>query len=836
MFVAIAIIFIAFWLRVDKLDQLPPGLTSDEAINIVDAFHITKVWRFPPYEDPYRPEPLFRIIHTSSALAFGTHIYTFRLTTVFLGILTLAGTFWAMRESLPDLPPWQRWLVALIAAGTLAVAIGPVTLQRTFYRANVEPVFVPLSIAFLLRGLRKGWRRDFILGGICLAAVAHSYLAGLVMPLVLLPLGVSLLIFRFSAWRKWLPNLVLAGVALAILTAPISYLLLTDSEKILGRVNQVEGSSLTLQRKIELTWDEFVKTGDINPQYNAESAPVIPRYFVPLFILGLIALVIRIRQPASALIGSMIVLSAIPVLASNEIPHGLRIIGAFGVFPLVIGTGVACLFSLISRLPSPQMTRRLIYASTAGLMALILLDAHYAHTTYTRYWDKPYTWAVFGRDLPHGLWFFRTDRRDFARWIEQQDTPLLVPVDELAHQTTRAWLIRSFPNMDTATESVQLPSNTQLVMPWALETGDLMRTTRQYALLQDGKITLLPPLAIETHTALMEDIDNAPAVYQQNGDLMLHVRPIPENLAIRFEPTTIVNSTENPLPIFNGDVQLVDWHGPTTLLSIAEEQTLTFTLDYQRLHPLWHHYTGYLAFHTQEYDRKAWQYADLWRWVYPSTIWDEDDVVSYGFTLTIPPDLQPGAYQLVAGMTIVGLEDRILPVSLPNGTDLGDAATIGWLKVPQATMPTVPESGLAVDTSIADSLALRNVQFNRLEDGSVEVILTWEALVERPDFDATIFVHALQPNNTVFAQDDRRPWDGQYPTFIWSAGEIVQTRHLLAAVQGQDHLEITVGMYTFPSLTRLAVQQNGEAAPGDVIHLGQLGELLDDGWLDWLGG
>ncbi len=59
---AIAVLLIAAWLRVADLATLPPGMSDDESISALDAFHLTQTGRFPFYEDFGRPEPLYIFI------------------------------------------------------------------------------------------------------------------------------------------------------------------------------------------------------------------------------------------------------------------------------------------------------------------------------------------------------------------------------------------------------------------------------------------------------------------------------------------------------------------------------------------------------------------------------------------------------------------------------------------------------------------------------------------------------------------------------------------------------------------------------------------------------
>ena len=158
---------------------------------------------------------------------------------------------------------------------------------------------------------------------------------------------------------------------------------------------------------------------------------------------------------------------------------------------------------------------------------------------------------------------------------------------------------------------------------------------------------------------------------------------------------------------------------------------------------------------------------------------------------------------------------------------LGDAVTVSWLKVPQDSQPKISEDALLVDAVLDNQIALRSVDFVSQADGLIQVVLIWESLVERPDIDATIFVHALAGDGTIVTQSDIRPWDGQYPTFIWGGGERVQTEHLLA-VNGRTDLTLSIGMYTFPDLVRLPVIYNNVEAENRSISLGNLDDLLTD--------
>ena len=819
----VALLLVAFWLRTAALDSLPPGLSRDESANVLDAFHLSRTGVLPLYEDPEigRPEPLFRIIQAAGISLFGAEIWAVRMVSVLVGVLSVAAAAWAAREVLHDFAPSHRRTAGLAAAAALAVALGHVTLSRSLYRGIPQPLFMLLFVGLLLRGLRTGRRRDLILSGVSLAAALYTYTAALVLPLGLLVAAGSLLLFRRAAWRAWLPSLGWAVGAFMVLVIPIGLVFVQRPEAVIARAADVSGADLayTPARRLEIMLSVFVARGDDNPQYNSAGAPLLPPVFNLLFAAGLVVLAARIRRVESALVLSLLVLATTPALLSNEISHGLRICGEYAVFPLIVGSGVAGLLALLSRW-LPRVSRRALTAG--GVLALLLItgaDALAAHQSYTAYWQSPLTWPVFGRDLPIGEWFFRTDRRDFARWLAVQEPPLLLPLVDLNDPPVRAWLLDVYPEVTTADSLTRLPAGTRVVVPWVLGMDDIRRSNRQAALLRDGTITLLPPFSAETHAALLAGIDAAPMVTRQGVlDLMARVSVLPDEMAVTFEPRVDVSAA----PTFGGELQLVGWRGPDALSGSAAQE-VTYVLEWEALRPLGHNYSAFLQLWTQEATAVAGHERGIWRWLLPTSVWPVGMTVPDAHPLQIPADLAPGAYRLVTGVYVY--PDSRLPVFLPDGEPAGDVATVGWVKVPQRDEP--PARPASLDVTLGDVLALRDARAVLEDAGRVRLTLQWTALVERPDVDATIFVHVVDENGAIVAQQDARPWGGQYPTFIWGAGERVQTEHLLPIGDAApETLHVFVGMYTYPDLARLPLVQDGRPADDNRADLGTLADLL----------
>ncbi|MFC1959989.1 glycosyltransferase family 39 protein [Chloroflexota bacterium] len=824
----IALLLVAFWLRINRLADFPTGLSADEAVNAIDAFTISQTGNYPLYEDFGRPEPVFRLAQALGVLLYGASVWAVRLTSAFVGVLTLAAAYWAVRQCTFDLPFNARWVGGCAAAASLATSLGHITLSRSTYRGLPQPLLMFLFTGLLLRGLRTGKRRDLILAGVMLAVAIYTYTAAFILPVSLGAVGLCLLLFQTKKWRTWMLQLILVGVVTVALLIPVGLRYLDNPAAVLGRSADVGAGNTDLRAMVNTIIEQLFTAGDENPQYNVAFAPLIPPPFQALFGLGLLMLLVRLRQPSSWLLAAFLVLAAIPVVLTEEWTHGLRIIGEFGMFPLVIGVGVGQALAWIMQitekhLPRPQLQRWLTTGAALLLAGVTVTATVQAQQTYTAYWagEKHHSLTMYNERFKAAEWFFRPDLRDLGRWVAAQETPILMPVTLLNRAEFLAWLLADYPNVDTA-QDITLPADTQILIPWMLRLEGLDDATRHYALLHDSTVTLLPPLTAEAHATLLADLDNAEAL-TRTGVVAEIGRVFPALTdTLAFEPRQPIAT--DPIAIFADDLALLGWRGPDTL--VVDGGPTVITLDWASVQRrLGHNYTTFLQLWTAEGAPVANDEWHTWRWLYPTTIWQANEPVPVPYTLDIPPDLPPGAYQLVAG-AYVTVDERLPAVSAP-GDLLGDTARVGWLKVPQTEtpQPITPTTDIVLD----DQIALLAAQATPQTDDTIVLTLDWQTTVHRPNLDATIFVHATGPDGNLIAQDDQRPQNGQYPTFIWDAGEIVRTVHtFVVGDTPPEDVHLFVGMYTQPDFTRLPVTIDDQPVPEDRIPLGTLADVLDN--------
>src|SRR5262249_6851110 len=147
------------------------------------------------------------------------------------------------------------------------------------------------------------------------------------------------------------------------------------------------------------------------------------------------------------------------------------------------------------------------------------------------------------------------------------------------------------------------------------------------------------------------------------------------------------------------------------------------------------------------------------------------------------------------------------------------------IKVPQAHQPTIPANAVGVHAFFKSGVVL--LALTAVPDpknhSRVDLSLYWQSGEQRAPIDATIFVHIADKSGKIVAQQDERPWNGQYPPFIWDKGEVIQTTSSLdTGGAAPADLNLELGMYTFPGAVRVPVTQDGNTLQNSVVRFDRL--------------
>jgi hypothetical protein len=193
--------------------------------------------------------------------------------------------------------------------------------------------------------------------------------------------------------------------------------------------------------------------------------------------------------------------------------------------------------------------------------------------------------------------------------------------------------------------------------------------------------------------------------------------------------------------------------------------------------------------------------ADLWNIFEP---WSSGDLVVSPIELNVRPDAPLGGYWLETGFYDT-FSQAPLPIT-QNGHPLGASLRIGPLRAGSAA---AAPKGPALGVFGENELALLHVEW-RGEDVSVD----WQAL-DKPRASYTVFVHAIDGEGKIVAQQDTVPRGGSYPTSLWEAGDVVRDTYRLG-IKPSPSVRLEIGLYTQPGLRRLPLRKAGQPA---VDHL-----------------
>ena len=177
-------LLLAALLRLPSLATAPPGVHFDEAANGILASEIAWNGDRPVFITSYTGKEVFFFYAAAiTARLVGPGEFSLRLAAAFLGLLTVAVTYWLGRVMLGD----RR--VALLAALLLATSFWHLLFSRLGFRAISQPLMQALAVGFIWQALqseqeRQRWQK-VLLAGIALGLVAYTYLAARLFPVAL---------------------------------------------------------------------------------------------------------------------------------------------------------------------------------------------------------------------------------------------------------------------------------------------------------------------------------------------------------------------------------------------------------------------------------------------------------------------------------------------------------------------------------------------------------------------------------------------------------------------------------------------------------------------------
>ena len=364
--VLIAIIALATFLRYWRIEAVPPGFNSDEAVGAVGALTTLREGLRYSYEGQGGGGALGFYFAAAAFYLFGPSIATIRGLAAWAGVVSILANYWAVRELFRTTGLKRaRWIAGLSTLG-LAVSLWHVSASRIAFAGIGVPFLMLPSVFFLWYGLNKNTTLrptppkprlsvlPFIISGVFLAGLMYIYLSGVFAPLFYALFFISQwLVVKITKKIGWIPNppdafltsqfrsLFAAGLTAAILLLPVVYVLLFSPELEPGTTRASQAFFLNPQINQGdpwgLLWRSVVGNFEaygISPLWVAFKVPrlALMQWQVGLLVFGgfLISFWYSLRGTAAYLFtllwfGVMLLPS---ILSPDQIPHNLRAIGA----------------------------------------------------------------------------------------------------------------------------------------------------------------------------------------------------------------------------------------------------------------------------------------------------------------------------------------------------------------------------------------------------------------------------------------------------------------------------------------------------------------------------
>jgi len=352
----LVILALAAFLRFWHIDQFPPGLFGDEAVNGLDALDVLAGRGAIFFPANFGREGGHIWLVAASLRLFGVTPFAVRLPSLLAGILAVAAAAWLAHEVVSPgrratpAAPLGAWLPLLAAAYT-ATSYWHLHFSRFGIRGIFTTLWTALAFAAFWRGVNTGRTRWFVLCGLCLGAGVYFYTASRFVPFALI---VFLIVQAGLAWRTharelllrtFAKPLLLAALLAALVVAPLGLYFLAHPGSFASRAATVSAFNAEVggvsplariaQAGLANVAQFFIPgQGDAAAFYNLPGRAVFDPLTAILALLGLLVCLRRWRQPVYLFLALWPPLLLLPTfLAVDRFPTLPRALGVMpGIF------------------------------------------------------------------------------------------------------------------------------------------------------------------------------------------------------------------------------------------------------------------------------------------------------------------------------------------------------------------------------------------------------------------------------------------------------------------------------------------------------------------------
>lgn len=431
----LAITALAAFLRLYRLDALPPGDGHDVAQYGVDALQILGGARPIFLESNFGREALFSYLVAAAYRFTGPGAFGIHLTSALIGTLTIPAIWLAARELFAGDRDGPLGYLPLLAAFLGAVSYWHLNWSRVGLRVILVPLFAALIVFALWRGFSATqpdtWRQPakswlwYVAAGALLGLSLYTYQAARLLPVLVL----VAFVLRAFEQRRWTRgdtvSLLLTAAAALLVYLPLGLYAAQHPGALSMRIQQatVLQPGLSFNEQFNRLFQQALTAvltysfrGDTDPQFTIVGRPSL-NPFLSLGLWGgvLIALWRFRRSPYVFLLAWLALLTA-PAMVADQAATAKRYLGAFPAAMMLVSLGLLWPLEWLRRDDGRQTTTRTVPAVARGLWSVILLLG-LLYTTARTFRDYFIVWAA-DPDLPA---HFQADYRAIGEYIAGLD-------------------------------------------------------------------------------------------------------------------------------------------------------------------------------------------------------------------------------------------------------------------------------------------------------------------------------------------------------------------------------------------------------------------------------
>ena len=414
------VLILAFFLRFNKVTEIPPALNWDEVSIAYNAYSILNTGKdewgvflpihFKAYGEYKLPAQIYASI--PGIAFFGLNELGVRITPVVYGTLTVLLMFFLGRAI------FQSSLVGIFAATLLAISPWHIHLTRASFESSFAVFWLVLGVWLLIKGFSD--RKWLVFSMVPFAVSVYTYNSARVFtPLFLIAV---LLIYRKILLKSW-RAIILAIVVFGALMLPLfpyffsgdrdarfKLVSITDDPGLIPRINENRGNSQLPQplprlvhNKISYTSFYFAEhylahfspdflfvSGAPHKQHHVQGVGELYWFQAPFLLLGLYFL-FKNKNRFRWLLITWVLLAFLPVAVTNDsIPHALRTLIAVPFYQMVTAYGIYVAFQLLREKNSKlQLPAGVLLSVVAVVSVWLYLDNYYNvyPKLYSRDWQ-----------------------------------------------------------------------------------------------------------------------------------------------------------------------------------------------------------------------------------------------------------------------------------------------------------------------------------------------------------------------------------------------------------------------------------------------------------------